>query len=164
MDEDTCMVDVALYFTNFLLHESCGKCSACRLGLAAMSDVLQRICDGKGSPQDLDQIQELFLVLDDSALCGLGKSASNPVRSTLKHFRHEYEAHINEKKCPAGVCKSLITYSITNNCTGCSVCAKACPQKAISGEKKKMYHIDTSLCDRCGICVSTCKFDAIKVV
>ncbi len=164
MDEDTCMVDVALYFTNFLLHESCGKCAACRLGLAAMSDVLQRICDGKGRPEDLLQIEELFVVLDDSALCGLGKSASNPVRSTLEHFRHEYEAHIHDKKCPAGVCKALITYTITDNCTGCSVCAKACPQKAISGEKKKMYHIDNALCDRCGICISTCKFDAIKVV
>ena len=164
MDENTCMVDVALYFTRFLLHESCGKCAACRMGLSALSEILERICNGKGEPIDISRMEELFEVMDDSALCGLGKTASNPVRSTLAHFRNEYDAHIKDKKCPAKICKALITYKINENCTGCSVCAKACPQNAISGEKKKMYHIDNSICDRCGICISTCKFEAISVI
>ncbi len=164
MDEETCMVDVALYFTKFLLHESCGKCAACRMGLAALKEVLERICNGKGKPSDISLMEELFEVLDDSSLCGLGKTASNPVRSTLEYFRHEYDAHISDKKCPAKICKELITYKINENCTGCGVCAKACPQNAISGEKKKMHYIDTLMCDSCGICKSTCKFDAISVV
>lgn len=164
MDEDTCIVDVALYFTNFLLHESCGKCGACRMGLSALSDVLKRICNGKGEPSDIPLIEKLLVVLEDSSLCGLGKSSANPVRSTLVHFRNEYDAHINDKVCPAKVCKALITYEITDNCTGCNACAKVCPVNAISGEKKQKYIIDSSVCDRCGICLSTCKFDAISVI
>ncbi len=163
MDEDTCMVDVALYFTNFLLNESCGKCGACRMGLSAMSEILKRICDGKGESSDIELIKELGKVLEDSSLCGLGKSAPNPVMSTLEHFLHEYESHIIDKKCPAKVCKALITYEINDNCTGCTLCAKACPQNAISGEKKKKFIIDSSACDRCGVCKGVCNFDAISI-
>jgi NADH-quinone oxidoreductase subunit F len=162
MDQATCMVDVARYFTNFLTEESCGKCAACRLGLEQLKKILERICAGEGKPDDIPQMEKLFNILDSGSLCGLGKSAANPVRSTLRFFRDEYDAHINDKKCPAGVCRNLITYSVVEeNCTGCLLCKKACPQEAISGEKKKPHVIDESKCDRCGICVATCKFDAI---
>ena len=162
IDEATCMVDIARYFTNFLCEESCGKCAACRLGLTYLKEILERVCAGQGRPEDLPQMEKLFNVLDDGSLCGLGKSAANPVRSTLKFFLDEYEAHINEKKCPAGVCRSLITYYVDEDkCTGCLLCKKACPHEAISGEKEKPHVIDESKCDRCGICVSACKFDSI---
>jgi NADH-quinone oxidoreductase subunit F len=162
MDEATCMVDVARYFTNFLCEESCGKCAACRLGLTYLKEILERVCAGRGRPEDIPQMEKLFNVLDDGSLCGLGKSAANPVRSTLKFFRAEYEAHINEKKCPAGVCRALITYFVDEDkCTGCLLCKKACPHEAISGEKEKPHVIDESKCDRCGICVAACKFDSI---
>jgi NADH:ubiquinone oxidoreductase subunit F (NADH-binding)/NADH:ubiquinone oxidoreductase subunit E/Pyruvate/2-oxoacid:ferredoxin oxidoreductase delta subunit len=163
MDEETCMVDVARYFTDFLTLESCGKCSACRLGLSSLYDILVRICDGKGQPEDIEKIEKLLEVLENGSLCGLGKSAPNPVRSTLTHFRSEYLAHIEDHKCPAGVCRSLISYTITDQCTGCRRCAKVCPQKAISGNKKELHQIDQDLCNRCGICKATCKFDAIKI-
>ncbi len=163
MDDTTCMVDVARYFTEFLTEESCGKCAACRLGLESMKDILERICAGEGSMDDIPAMEKLFTILDEGSLCGLGKSAANPVRSTLVHFRDEYEAHIQQKKCPAGVCRALITYEISDTCTGCQACAKACPRSAITGEKKKIHSIDTARCDRCGICVATCKFDSIIV-
>ena len=164
MDDATCMVDVARYFTAFLTEESCGKCAACRLGLTHMKEILDRICAGDGRPEDIPQMERLFGVLDDGSLCGLGKSAANPIRSTLKYFRDEYEAHIVDKKCPAGVCRDLITYYIDAElCTGCLVCKRACPQHAISGEKQKPHVLDEALCDRCGICITSCKFDAIQI-
>ncbi len=163
MDDRTCMVDVARYFTTFLTEESCGKCAACRLGLVNLKQILENICEGKGHEKDLLVMENLFDTLDKGALCGLGKSAANPVRSTLKHFHSEYLAHIEDKKCPAGVCRSLITYVIGPACTGCQLCAKVCSQKAISGQKKELHCIDTELCNRCGVCVATCNFNAIEV-
>jgi len=161
MDEETCMVDVARYFIEFLGEESCGKCAACRLGLENMEEILGRICRGGGAEGDIARLEKLFTVLDEGSLCGLGKSAANPVRSTVKHFRDEYEAHIREKRCPAGVCRALITFSIDDSCTGCGICLKDCPQGAISGEKKKLHVIDEEKCDRCGICLAGCRFDSI---
>ena len=161
MDEATCMVDVARYFTEFLTEESCGKCAACRLGLDQLKEILERICAGEGRAEDIPQMEKLFNVLDNGSLCGLGKSAANPVRSTLTYFRDEYEAHIDCKACPAGVCRALITYTIDDSCTGCLICKKVCPQDAITGEKKALHAIDENKCDRCGICVASCQFDSI---
>jgi len=163
MDEETCMVDVARYFTDFLSQESCGKCAACRLGLANLHDILDNICRGKGRAGDIERIEKLLELLEQGSLCGLGKSAPNPVRSTLKHFKEEYLAHINEKRCPAGVCRDLISFHITDDCTGCRRCARVCPQKAISGNKKELHIIDQDLCNRCGLCRVTCNFDAVIV-
>ena len=162
MDEDTCMVDVARYFVHFLQDESCGKCVACRLGLTNLEEILERICSGAGTAEDLGRVEKLFDVLDNGSLCGLGKSAANPARSTLKYFREEYEAHINDKVCPAGVCRNLITYSIDETCTGCGVCIKVCPQGAIVGEKKELHRIDQAKCDRCGLCQSSCTFHSLR--
>ncbi len=164
MDEDTCMVDVARYFTKFLTEESCGKCAACRLGLEQMLEILSRICAGEGAPEDIPKMEQLFDVLDDGSLCGLGKSAANPVRSTLNHFRDEYEAHIHGKECPAGVCRELITFTIDESCNGCTLCLGVCPVEAITGEAKKLHSIDPALCDRCGLCVVTCPLDSIAAV
>jgi len=163
MDEDTCMVDVARYFTEFLTQESCGKCSACRIGLISMLDILEKISRGDGAPGDIGNLEKLLDVLEQGSLCGLGKSAPNPVRSTLTHFKDEYMAHIEEKRCPAGVCRSLISYEITDLCTGCTRCARNCPQDAIRGNKKEMHLIDDELCNRCGICKVTCNFDAVSI-
>lgn len=163
MDDQTCMVDVARYFTNFLSEESCGKCSACRLGLDSLKNILNRICDGEGRTEDIKLIEELLLVLENASLCGLGKSAANPVRSTLTHFEDEYTAHITAKKCPAGVCRKLVTYEIDDACTGCHRCVKTCPQDAISGETNRKHIIDQQLCDHCGACRVVCNFDAITV-
>jgi len=165
MDEDTCMVDIARYFVKFLTEESCGKCTPCREGLDRMLDILTRIVEGKGRDGDIELLEELGIVLKEASLCGLGKTAANPVLSTIRYFRDEYEAHIKEKRCPAGVCRALITFSIDEEkCTGCGACAKACPQNAITGEKKQPHKIDTDKCIKCGICRTVCKFDAIKVV
>jgi NADH:ubiquinone oxidoreductase subunit F (NADH-binding)/NADH:ubiquinone oxidoreductase subunit E/NAD-dependent dihydropyrimidine dehydrogenase PreA subunit len=161
MDEHTCMVDVARYFTEFLSHESCGKCAACRLGLDQMLAILQRICAGEGAPDDLPTLEKLFAVLDDGSLCGLGKSAANPVRSTLAHFRDEYEAHINDKRCPAGVCRELIIFEVTDACNGCGACAKVCPADAVVGEKNSRHSINIDVCTSCGLCQASCPEDAI---
>jgi len=165
MDEETCMVDVARYFLTFLQDESCGKCLPCRLGIDRMLEIITDITEGRGRPEQLDLLEELADTVSQTALCGLGKTAPNPVLSTLRYFRTEYEAHVNEKKCPAGVCKALITCSIdADKCTGCGVCIQGCAHGAITGEKKQAHVIDTQLCQRCGICRSECKFDAIQVV
>jgi NADH:ubiquinone oxidoreductase subunit F (NADH-binding)/NAD-dependent dihydropyrimidine dehydrogenase PreA subunit/(2Fe-2S) ferredoxin len=164
MDESSCMVDVAKYFLTFLQDESCGKCVPCRLGIDRMLEIITDITEGRGRPEQIDLLEELADTVSQTALCGLGKTAPNPVISTLHYFRSEYEAHINDKKCPAGVCKALITYTIDpDKCTGCGVCLRACSRQAITGEKKKPHVIDTSLCQKCGVCLSECKFDAIRV-
>jgi len=165
MDEESCMVDVAKYFLTFLQDESCGKCLPCRLGVDRMLEIITDITEGRGRPEQIDLLEELAETVSQTALCGLGKTAPNPVLSTLRYFRKEYEAHIKEKKCPAGVCKALITYSIDpDKCNGCGVCMRACAYGAISGKKKQVHVIDADLCQKCGICRSECKFDAIQVV
>ena len=164
MDEDTCMVDVALYFVSFLVEESCGKCTPCRVGLQRMKEMLTAITEGRGEEDDVGRLEKLANVIKNSSLCGLGQTAPNPVLTTLKYFKDEYEAHIGKRKCPAGVCKALITYSIDAElCTGCGVCLRACPTKAISGEKKLPHLIDEELCTRCGSCSEVCKFEAILI-
>ena len=162
MDDRTCMVDVAKYFLSFLEDESCGKCVPCRVGIRRMRELLDDISSGRGQPGDIDYLQQMAEVVKDGALCGLGKTAPNPVLATLRYFRDEYEAHIGEKRCPAGVCKPLITYSIdTDKCTGCGACLRACPQEAVSGKKKKPHHILIDKCIKCGACFEVCRFDAI---
>jgi Pyruvate/2-oxoacid:ferredoxin oxidoreductase delta subunit len=164
MDEDTCMVDVARYFIKFLTEESCGKCVPCREGLDRMLDILTDITEGKGQDGDIELLEELGDFIKELSLCALGGTASNPVLSTINYFPEEYEAHIKEKCCPAGVCKALITFSVDEEtCTGCRVCARECPQGAISGEKKQVHDIDQSKCIKCGLCRDSCKFDAIIV-
>jgi len=164
MDEDTCMVDIARYFIEFLKEESCGKCVPCREGIRRMHEILTDITEGKGRPGDIELLEEMSSAIIDSSLCALGTSAPNPVLSTIKYFRDEYIAHIEKKKCPAGVCKALITYSIIkDNCTGCGACKRGCPEKAITGEKKKVHKIDQKKCIRCGICKDVCKFNAVGV-
>ncbi len=163
-DEDTCMVDFARYFMQFTQEESCGKCVPCRVGTKAMLETLKRICAGDGQPGDVDYLMELGTEVKCSSLCGLGQTAPNPVLSTIRYFRDEYEAHIVENTCPAKVCKGLITYSvIAENCTGCMVCLRNCPAEAISGGKQEVHIIDAGRCTRCGMCYSVCKFDAILV-
>jgi NADH:ubiquinone oxidoreductase subunit F (NADH-binding)/NAD-dependent dihydropyrimidine dehydrogenase PreA subunit len=162
MDEDTCMVDVAKYFVNFLKEESCGKCVPCREGLERMGEILFDITEGKATNQDLELLEELGGVIKDTALCALGGTAPNPVLSTIQYFRDEYKAHIEDKRCPAGVCKALIEYSINpERCTGCGSCLRQCPKNAISGNKKEPHKIDSELCIKCGACYDVCKFDAI---
>ncbi len=164
MDEDTCMVDVARYFLNFLVEESCGKCVPCRVGVKRMHELVTKMCEGRGVPEDIDQLEELCATIQESALCGLGKSSPNPVKSTLKYFRHEYEAHINEKRCPAKVCKPLLTFKVNpDKCTGCGLCRRKCPEEAITGAKKQVHSIDVEFCVRCGVCVEGCKFGAIYI-
>jgi len=164
MDEDTCMVDVARYFVKFLTEESCGKCVPCREGLDRRLDILTDITGGRGNEEDVELLEELGSVIKETSLCALGGTAANPVLSTIRYFRDEYEAHIKEKRCPAGVCKALITFTIDEEkCTGCTVCARECPQGAISGEKKKLHKIDQEKCIKCGLCRDSCKFDAIIV-
>ncbi len=165
MDEGSCMVDVAKYFLKFLQDESCGKCVPCRLGIDRMLEIITDITEGRGTMKQLDLLEELAWTVSQTALCGLGKTAPNPVLTTLKYFRQEYEAHILQKKCPAGVCKALITYRIdAEKCTGCGACLRTCPHQAITGEKKQAHIIDPELCQKCGICRSECKFEAIQIV
>ena len=164
MDEDTCMVDVALYFVSFLAEESCGKCVPCRVGLQRMKEMLTAITEGRSQLKDIARLEALAKVIQEGSLCGLGRTAPNPVLTTLRYFRSEYEAHIQQKKCPAHVCRALITYRINPDaCTGCGVCLKACPVNAISGEKKRPHTIDHALCTKCGSCKEVCRFDAVVV-
>jgi NADH:ubiquinone oxidoreductase subunit F (NADH-binding)/(2Fe-2S) ferredoxin len=164
-DENTCMVDMAKFFLTFTQSESCGRCVPCRLGTKRMLEILQRITEGKGELSDLETLKELAPMIKDASLCGLGQTAPNPVLTTLNYFLDEYKAHIEEKRCPAGVCKALIHYEIDPEaCKGCGICRKACPQKAISGKNKERHTLDQALCIKCGICYNECKFDAIKVL
>jgi len=163
MDDRTCMVDVARYFTHFLLEESCGKCTPCREGLKQMSHVLERLCRGEGRSTDLALIERLAGVMMKGSLCALGRTAPNPVMSTLRYFRDEYTAHLEERRCPAGVCKELVTYTINEKCTGCTLCARACPTDAITGERKQLHHVNQEKCIKCGACFQVCKFDAVDV-
>jgi len=164
MDEGTCMVDIARYFLDFLREESCGKCVPCREGIARSLEILNRICEGKGREDDIDLLEELSETILDFSLCALGRTAPNPVLSTLRYFRDEYEAHIHERRCPAGVCKPLIEYWIDPDpCTGCTACIRVCPQSCITGEKQAPHVIDKMQCIKCGACYDVCRFDAIVV-
>ena len=163
MDEGTCMVDIARFFMDFIQDESCGKCVPCRIGTRRILEILERICAGEGEEGDIAELERLSNYILAGSLCGLGQGAPNPILTTIKHFRAEYEAHIYEKRCPAKVCRKLIHYRILDTCPGCMVCARNCPSKAITGEKKQVHHIDPNLCESCGICMTVCKFDAIVV-
>jgi len=163
MDEDNCMVDIARFFLDFTVDESCGKCTPCRIGTRRMLEILDRIVDGKGEDGDIEKLESLAASIKASALCALGQTAPNPVLSTLKHFRHEYEAHIYEKRCPAGVCSKLLSYVIDPmKCKGCTMCARVCPAGAISGSVKQPHVINTEKCLKRGACMDKCKFGAIS--
>ncbi|MCL6559717.1 MAG: NADH-quinone oxidoreductase subunit NuoF [Firmicutes bacterium] len=165
MDEDTCMVDLARFFLEFVQDESCGKCSPCRIGTRRMLEIVERITRGEGRDGDIELLEELGQGIKSSALCGLGQTAPNPVLSTIRHFREEYEAHIYHKKCPAGVCRALMVYAIdAEKCNGCGRCALVCPARAVYGEKKKPHRIDVEKCLRCGTCMEKCKFGAIYTI
>ena len=164
VDEETCMVDMAKYFLEFTTSESCGRCNACREGLQAMYQILTDICAGNGKEGDIELLEELAPAVKDGSLCALGRTAPNPVLTTLRYFKDEYVAHINERRCPAGVCKALIEYSIDpDKCKGCLLCVKNCPQDAISGEEKQPQKIDQDACIKCGVCRDVCKFGAVVV-
>lgn len=164
MDETTCMIDVAKFFLDFTQKESCGKCTFCRIGTKRMLEILIRITEGEGRDGDIELLEDLAYQIKDTSLCGLGQTAPNPVLTTIRYFRDEYEAHIYHKKCPAKVCKKLLTYEVdTEKCTGCTVCAKHCPTNAIDGDRKQIHFIREDACIRCGECYSRCKFDAIKL-
>jgi NADP-reducing hydrogenase subunit HndC len=164
LDEDDCMVSMAKFFLDFTVEESCGKCAPCRIGNKRLHELLGQICDGKGSLQDLDRLRNMSLVIKDTALCGLGQTSPNPVLSMMDNYMDEYVAHVTDKKCPAGQCKSLMEYVVNaENCVGCTACARVCPVNAISGERKEIHHINPSICIKCGACMEKCKFDAIFI-
>ena len=162
MDEHTCMVEVARFFMGFTQRESCGKCGPCRIGTKRMLEILERIVEGKGEPGDIEKLETLGKNIKETALCGLGQTAPNPVLSTIKYFRDEYEAHIYEKRCPAHHCQKLLNYVITGKCRGCTACTKVCPAGAISGTVKEQHKIDTTKCLKCGACMEKCRFGAIE--
>lgn len=165
MDERTCMVDTARYYVDFLAEESCGKCVPCREGLKRMQEILHDICVGVGRAGDIDLLLEISATVSEASLCGLGKTAPNPVRSTIKHFRDEYEEHLSNKRCPAGVCRNLTMFFIQeDNCSGCGVCKKHCNANAITGEPKKAHTIEAAACTKCGQCIDVCRFNAVKVL
>lgn len=162
MDEDNCMVDIAKFFLNFTVDESCGKCTPCRVGTKRLLEMLDKITAGKATMEDLDRLEDLCNYIKANSLCGLGQTAPNPVLATLKFFREEYITHVRDKKCPAGVCKALMTYAIdADKCRGCTACARKCPAGAISGKVKEVHTIDTEKCIKCGVCMETCKFGAV---
>ena len=162
MDEDNCMVDIAKFFLDFTVDESCGKCTPCRIGTRRMYEILEKITSGNGCLEDLDRLEELAAYIKDNSLCGLGQTAPNPVLSTLRFFRDEYIDHVINKKCPAGVCKDLLNYRIiADKCKACTACKRACPVGAINGEVRQIHTIDIDKCIKCGACVDTCKFGAI---
>ena len=164
MDDETCMVDMARFFMEFTQDESCGKCTPCRVGTLRILEILQRICNGEGKPGDIETLEFLSAEIKATSLCGLGQGAPNPVITSLMYFREEYEAHINEKRCPAKVCRALISYEIQKDfCTGCTVCARNCPTNAITGERRQTHFIDPDTCVRCGICMQVCNFNAIEI-
>jgi ferredoxin len=165
LDDSTCMVNIAKFFLDFTVDESCGKCPPCRIGTKRMQEILKRITSGKGKEGDIEKLEKLALNIKRSSLCGLGQTAPNPVLSTLKYFRDEYEAHIKDKKCPAGECKEMTQVKIDKEkCKGCGLCAKNCPVNAISGEVKSPFVIDTQKCIKCGVCIAKCRFSAISRV
>ncbi|MHC4606904.1 MAG: NADH-ubiquinone oxidoreductase-F iron-sulfur binding region domain-containing protein, partial [Planctomycetota bacterium] len=165
MDESTCMVDVAKYFLNFLRDESCGKCLSCREGTQRMWEIVTDITEGKAKEEDIEFLLELAQATKDASMCALGQTAANPVLSTLRYFRNEYEEHIRDGKCRAGVCKELIEYRIIGDkCTGCLACKKPCPQDAITGELEKVHVIEPEKCIKCGVCKEVCNFDAVEII
>jgi len=162
MDQDDCMVNVAKFFLEFTLDESCGRCTPCRIGNKRLHEMLTEICAGRGSMRTLEKLRQLAEVIKDTALCGLGQTSPNPVLSTLREFRNEYLDHVLNQKCAAGVCPALIRYTINEKCVGCMMCARNCPVGCISGERRQQHSIDQDRCIKCGVCLDTCKFHAIE--
>jgi ferredoxin len=161
MDEDDCMIDVTKFYLEFTVDESCGKCAPCRIGGRTCYNILDRISKGKGELEDLQKLKDIGHAMRKASLCGLGQTASNPVMSTIKYFEEEYRAHIEDKTCPAGKCKDLLSYTINDNCVGCTACARVCPVSCISGDVKQKHVIDQDKCIKCGLCFTKCKFEAI---
>jgi NADH:ubiquinone oxidoreductase subunit F (NADH-binding)/ferredoxin len=162
LDESDCMVDIARYFLEFTQNQSCGKCTFCRIGTRRMLDILERLCAGEGKKTDIEELEHLAQMIQNTSICGLGGTAPNPVLSTIKYFRDEYEAHL-DRRCPAGRCRALITYSVTDDCIGCTLCAQHCPADAIEMKPYEKHEIDSDKCIRCGTCKSICPADAVKV-
>ena len=161
MDEDNCMVDIAKFYLQFTLEESCGKCTPCRIGNTRLYEIVEKITKGKATEQDIANLKELGQIIKDTSLCGLGQTSPNPILSNLKYFEEEFNAHVRDKHCPAGVCKDLLMYEITDKCIGCTRCAKICPVTCISGKVKELHVIDQDRCIKCGSCYEVCPVDAI---